>query len=58
MATRILRRTTNLVDKAKELEATGKMNREVFIRKIVPVGVLFSASLILSNWVYLRLSVS
>jgi len=34
------------------------MNREVFIRKILPIGFLFSASLVLSNWVYLRLSVS
>ncbi|GAA5823609.1 hypothetical protein JCM10212_000664 [Sporobolomyces blumeae] len=56
--TRILRKYSGLVDKAKELEATGTMNREVFIRKIVPVGLLFSASLVLSNWVYLRLSVS
>jgi len=47
-----------MVDKAKELEATGVMNREAFLRKIVPVGFLFSASLVLSNWVYLRLSVS
>jgi hypothetical protein len=34
------------------------MNREIFLRKIVPVGLLFSASLVLSNWVYLRLTVS
>ena len=58
IATRLLRRYTGLVDKAKELEATGAMNREVFIRKILPIGFLFSASLVLSNWVYLRLSVS
>ncbi|GAA5960767.1 hypothetical protein JCM21900_006864 [Sporobolomyces salmonicolor] len=58
IATRALRKYTNLVDKAKELEATGAMNRESFLRKIVPVGLLFSASLVLSNWVYLRLSVS
>lgn len=53
-----MRRYTNMVDKAKELEATGVMNRDAFVRKIVPVAVLFSASLVLSNWVYLRLSVS
>lgn len=70
-----------MVDKAKELEATGMcrreesvqkiatktepihssagvMNRDAFLRKIVPVGLLFSASLVLSNWVYLRLTVS
>ncbi|GAA5945818.1 hypothetical protein JCM3775_006789 [Rhodotorula graminis] len=58
VATRLLRRYTNMVDKAKELEATGVMNLEAFLRKIVPVGFLFSASLVLSNWVYLRLSVS
>ncbi|SCV72004.1 BQ2448_4698 [Microbotryum intermedium] len=58
IATRALRKYTPLVDKAKELEATGKMNRDVFMRKIVPVGALFSASLVLSNWVYLRLTVS
>ncbi|GAA5820288.1 hypothetical protein JCM11251_005558 [Rhodosporidiobolus azoricus] len=58
IATRLLRSHTKLVDKAKELEATGVMNRDAFLRKIVPVGLLFSASLVLSNWVYLRLSVS
>ncbi|GAA5909641.1 hypothetical protein JCM6882_008452 [Rhodosporidiobolus microsporus] len=58
IATRMLRRYTTLVDKAKELEATGVMNRDAFLRKIVPVGLLFSASLVLSNFVYLRLSVS
>ncbi|GAA5875873.1 hypothetical protein JCM3774_001108 [Rhodotorula dairenensis] len=58
IATRILRKYTTMVDKAKELEATGVMNRDAFLRKIVPVGLLFSASLVLSNWVYLRLTVS
>ncbi|GAA6019885.1 hypothetical protein JCM10207_003326 [Rhodosporidiobolus poonsookiae] len=58
IATRLLRKYTSLVDKAKELEATGVMNRDSFMRKIVPVGLLFSASLVLSNWVYLRLSVA
>lgn len=58
IATRLLRRYTHLVDKAKEVEATGKMNKDVFMKKIVPVGLLFSASLVLSNWVYLRLTVS
>ncbi|GAA6026766.1 hypothetical protein JCM8202_000864, partial [Rhodotorula sphaerocarpa] len=58
VATRLLRRYTGMVDKAKELEATGVMTRDAFLRKIVPVGLLFSASLVLSNWVYLRLSVS
>lgn len=34
------------------------MNREMFVRSILPVGVLFSASLILSNKAYLHLTVS
>lgn len=38
--------------------SAGVMNRDAFLRKIVPVGLLFSASLVLSNWVYLRLTVS
>lgn len=58
IATRLLRKYTNLVDGSKELEATGKMNRSVFLWKIVPIAGLFSASLILSNWVYTVLAVS
>lgn len=58
VATRILRRTTSLVDGARELEATGKMNQQSWLRQIVPIGVLFSLSLVLSNTVYLTLSVS
>ncbi|GAA97915.1 uncharacterized protein L969DRAFT_96293 [Mixia osmundae IAM 14324] len=58
IASRALHRFTPYVDGARELEASGKMNREVFLHKVVPIGVLFSVSLILSNWVYLRLSVS
>ncbi|KAH8918384.1 TPT-domain-containing protein [Atractiella rhizophila] len=57
-ATRLARRFTNLVDGAKKLEASGKMNRTVFVRTIIPLGLLFSLSLALSNWVYLRLTVS
>ncbi|GJN90480.1 hypothetical protein Rhopal_003491-T1 [Rhodotorula paludigena] len=57
LATRLLRRYTNMVDKAKELEATGVMNRDAFMRKIVPVAVLFSASLVLSNWAFTPVSV-
>ncbi|KAM0791245.1 hypothetical protein ACM66B_005724 [Microbotryomycetes sp. NB124-2] len=57
-ATRLLRKYTPMVDKAKELEATNKMNKDAFMKKIVPVGLLFSASLVLSNWVYLRLTVA
>lgn len=58
LASRIFYKYTNLVDGAKELEASGKMNNQVWLRNIVPIGFLFSLSLVLSNWVYLRLSVS
>lgn len=34
------------------------MTRDVFLKKIVVIAVLFSSSLILSNQVYLYLSVS
>lgn len=34
------------------------MTKEMFIRSILPIGVLFSGSLILSNTAYLYLSVA
>jgi len=58
LASRLFYRFTNLVDGAKHLEASGKMNNKVWMRNIVPIGFLFSLSLVMSNWVYLRLSVS
>ena len=42
MASRLLRQYTHLVDGAKELEASGRMNTQVFIRNVAPIGVLFS----------------
>ena len=54
ICTRILQRTTTLVDGAKEI----KMTRQMFLRSILPIGFLFSASLILSNMAYLHLSVA
>jgi len=54
IGTRILQRTTNLLDGAKDV----KMTRDMFIRSILPIGLLFSGSLILSNTAYLYLSVS
>ncbi|KAF7977344.1 hypothetical protein HWV62_23474 [Athelia sp. TMB] len=54
IGTRILQRTTNLLDGAKDV----KMSRDMFIRSILPIGLLFSGSLILSNTAYLYLSVS
>ncbi|ORY35411.1 triose-phosphate transporter family-domain-containing protein [Naematelia encephala] len=53
-ATRVLQRTTTLVDGARDIE----MSRDRWIRSILPIGALFSGSLILSNYAYLSLSVS
>ena len=54
IGTRILQRTTNLLDGAKDIH----MTKEMFTRSILPIGLLFSGSLILSNTAYLYLSVS
>lgn len=54
IGTRILQRTTNLLDGTKDI----KMNREMFLKSILPIGILFSGSLILSNTAYLYLSVA
>ncbi|KAF8609160.1 TPT-domain-containing protein [Ceratobasidium sp. AG-I] len=54
VGTRVLQRTTNLLDGAKDVQ----MTRDVFVRAILPIGLLFSGSLILSNKAYLYLSVS
>jgi hypothetical protein len=54
VGTRILARTTHLLDAAKEVH----MTRDVFTRSILPIAVLFSGSLILSNKAYLHLTVS
>ena len=47
-------RTTTLLDSRKEVKMTGK----VYLRAIVPIGILYSASLVCSNQVYLYLSVA
>ncbi|KZT23695.1 TPT-domain-containing protein [Neolentinus lepideus HHB14362 ss-1] len=54
IGTRILQRTTHLVDGVKDVN----MTKELFARSILPIGLLFSASLILSNTAYLYLSVA
>ena len=54
IGTRVLQRTTNLLDGLKDVT----MTKEVFVRSILPIGLLFSGSLILSNSAYLYLSVS
>ncbi|KAJ3512747.1 hypothetical protein NLJ89_g3337 [Agrocybe chaxingu] len=54
IGTRILQRTTHLLDGAKDVH----MSKDMFVRSILPIGLLFSGSLILSNTAYLYLSVS
>jgi hypothetical protein len=50
----VLQRTTHLLDAAKDVH----MSKDMFVRSILPIGLLFSGSLILSNTAYLYLSVS
>ncbi|ETW78050.1 hypothetical protein HETIRDRAFT_39125 [Heterobasidion irregulare TC 32-1] len=54
IGTRVLQRTTHLLDGAKDVH----MTKDMFTRSILPIGLLFSASLILSNTAYLYLSVA
>ncbi|KAF8220930.1 TPT-domain-containing protein [Tricholoma matsutake] len=54
IGTRILQRTTHLLDATNDV----RMDSTTFIRRILPIGFLFSGSLILSNTAYLYLSVS
>ncbi|KAI0701365.1 TPT-domain-containing protein [Cytidiella melzeri] len=54
IGTRVLQRTTHLLDGAKDVH----VSKEMFIRSILPIGLLFSGSLILSNTAYLHLSVA
>jgi len=54
IGTRILQRTTHLLDGTKDIHLT----RETFVNSILPIGILFSASLILSNKAYLHLTVA
>jgi len=54
IGTRVLQRTTRLLDGAKDVN----MTRDMFVRSILPIGILFSGSLIFSNTAYLYLSVA
>ncbi|KAI0346444.1 TPT-domain-containing protein [Trametopsis cervina] len=54
IGTRVLQRTTHLLDGAKDVH----VSKDMFLRSILPIGLLFSASLILSNTAYLYLSVA
>ncbi|KAK4055190.1 hypothetical protein OIV83_000470 [Microbotryomycetes sp. JL201] len=51
---RILARTTHLLDGLKDAQ----MSWERYFKNIVPIGALFSASLVFSNLAYITLSVS
>lgn len=53
IGTRVLQRTTHLLDGTKDV----RMDRDMFLKRIFPIGCLFSGSLILSNTAYLYLSV-
>jgi len=53
IGTRVLQRTTNLLDGVKDVNIT----KDVFLRSILPIGFLFSGSLIFGNKAYLYLSV-
>jgi len=54
VGTRVLQRTTRLLDGVNDV----RMDKSTFVRRILPIGLLFSGSLILSNTAYLYLSVS
>ncbi|OHW98700.1 triose-phosphate transporter [Colletotrichum incanum] len=53
LATQILAHTTCLLDSRHKVQ----MTRHIYLRAIVPIGLLYSGSLICSNIVYLYLSV-
>lgn len=54
LATRVLAKTTNLLDGLQTLD----INWDVYLKAIMPIGLLFSASLAFCNYAYLTLSVS
>jgi hypothetical protein len=54
LMTQILARTTSVLDSRKKVPMTGK----IYLRAIVPIGLMFSLSLICGNLTYLYLSVS
>ncbi|KAF9880979.1 duf250 domain membrane protein [Colletotrichum karsti] len=53
IATQVLARTTSLLDGRHKVKMTGR----IYLRAIVPIGLLYSGSLVCSNLVYLYLSV-
>lgn len=54
IATQLLARTTSLLDSRHTLP----LNRRLYVRTILPIGVFYSGSLVFSNVVYVYLSVA
>ncbi|KAJ3201021.1 hypothetical protein HDU67_001657 [Dinochytrium kinnereticum] len=54
IATRILSQTTGMLNGIHDV----KMNWEVYMKAVVPIGLCFSLSLVFSNYAYLYLSVA
>lgn len=52
--TQIMARTTTMLDGRKTVKMTGR----IYLRAIVPIGAMFSLSLICGNLTYLYLSVA
>lgn len=53
-ATQLLSRTTTLLDGRRNVKMTGR----TYLRAVVPIGLVYSGSLVCSNLVYLYLSVA
>ncbi|RDH27091.1 integral membrane protein [Aspergillus welwitschiae] len=54
LATQLLARTTTMLDGRKKIRMDGR----TYVRMIIPIGILYSGSLVCSNIVYLYLNVS
>ncbi|RAK90626.1 integral membrane protein [Aspergillus costaricaensis CBS 115574] len=54
LATQVLARTTTMLDGRKRMRMDGR----TYVRMIIPIGILYSGSLVCSNIVYLYLNVS
>ncbi|KAB8067950.1 integral membrane protein [Aspergillus leporis] len=54
LVTQVMARTTTLLDSRQNIE----MNRRMYARTMVPIGLLYSGSLVCSNIVYLYLNIS
>lgn len=54
IATQVMARTTRLLNGRKSIHMTGRK----YLRAVVPIGLVYSGSLVCSNLPYLYLSVS